>query len=712
MKLKYLEQFDENDCGPACLSMLNHFYHNSKITISKIREYSATDKNGTSLYGMIKGGEKLGLELEGVETDDIHNVDNTDLPLIAHIINQDGYLHFVIIEKIKKDSIRIIDPSFGRKTITIQEFHNIWTGVLLLVDKNTAPKIDQHPRKEHNLLLEIIKDNKVTITKIFLLSIIINLLGISSTLYFKYLIDSIIPSKVIQNLNKLSLAVLLIYISFSVCSFIRYQITLKLSLKIDIKFMRDYFNHILYLPVNFFETRKYGEITSRFNDISKIREALSAITITLLVDSLMVIVGGVLLAFQSTKLFILSLILIPLYLLAGLSFKKKLKKYNKLVMEEEARVDSFLFESLSGYNVIKSFVYENLALKKGVKKFKNLIHNIYSLNLYTNIQMSLNTFMKMIITLIILWFGSILIINNELSLGSLLTFNALVVYYLDPIENLINLQPKFQSALVSSRRFLDIMEIDKEKNNNHQKNNFNETLALNNVCFRYGFDENTLSNISMNISKSEKVAIIGESGSGKSTLAKLIVNFYEDYNGTITIDKTPIDKISKKSLRTIVSYVSQENFMFGTSIKENLLMGKECENWNEIEEACEIACIDEFIKSLPQGFDTTLHTGGSNFSGGQLQRLALARAILKKSDILILDEATSSLDAYLEKQILKNIVERLKEKTVIIITHRLNTIKKLDKIYTLKNGVLVEEGKHEELIMNESEYYRLWKTQS
>ena len=371
------------------------------------------------------------------------------------------------------------------------------------------------------------------------------------------------------------------------------------------------------------------------------------------------------------------------------------------------------------FSVIKSFGAENEIFNKGVNHFKKLIRRLYKLSFFTNMQLTINTFMKMTTTLIILWIGSFLIIKNQLTLGELLTFNALVIYYIDPIERLINLQPQIQSAIVATQRYLDITDIkteNEERNNNNtlidSTFTFTNKLEIRNLNFQYNFKEEALKNINISILKNQKVAIIGESGSGKSTIAKLIDNFHINYEGSITLDNTSIKEIPKNKLRNLISFVTQQNFIFGATIRENLTIGLNRKvSDSDIYKACKIVCAYDFIINLPQKLDTQLHNGGSNLSGGQLQRIALARAILKDSDILLLDEATSSLDASTEKNILENIDLHLSSKTIILITHKLTNVKNADNIYLLKYGQIIEEGTHKSLINKKGEYYNLWKNQ-
>ncbi|WP_440858929.1 peptidase domain-containing ABC transporter [Staphylococcus shinii] len=713
--MKFIKQYDESDCGPACLAMISQYY-GKKTLVSRIRKWSRTDEEGTSLYGLIKGGERLGIELTGVKADGIKDIQVSDLPLIAHILNEDGFPHFIIIEKKTHNKLYIIDPAKGKEKMSFYEFEKNWDGILMLVKNNPNFGYDETLPSKYKLFSEILKDNKFIIINIFILSIVINLLGIFGAFYYKYLIDTIIPSRILENLHMITIAVLFLYVVNAVVSLIRYQISLKLSLKIDMDFMKKYYQHVLNLPVTFYEKRKSGEILSRFSDLSNIREALSSVTITLLVDTLMVIVGGSILFIQSPILFYITLFLIPLYLFIGLSFRKVLKKYNRLVMEQDATLDAYLIESFSGYPVIKSFVAENEVFQKGVNYFEKLIKRLYKLNFFINIQLTINDFMKMTTTLVILWVGSFMIMKGELSLGELLTFNALVIYYIDPIERLINLQPQIQSALVATQRYLDIIDIKTESNIKEKKTNsniqFKELLEIKNLNFQYGFQEMTLKNINISIPKNHKVSIIGESGSGKSTIAKLIDNFHIEYDGEIKIDDVITKNISRNSLRSMITFVTQQNFIFGATIRDNLKIGLEREVTDEeIMEVCKIVCAYNFINKLPQKLDTQLHNSGTNLSGGQLQRISLARAILKNSDILLLDEATSSLDTLTEKEVLKNIEKYVKNTTIILITHKLSNVKNSDNIYLLKHGEIIEQGKHEDLLRNKGEYHKLWSNQ-
>lgn len=713
-KIPFIQQEDAKDCGPVCIAMICKFY-NKKVSIEKLRKISGTDNNGTNLFGLIELGQYLGLELSGVQAESTKNLYEIHYPCIAHIINKKGSEHFVIIEKVLNDKVYIVDPDIGRYSTSLNQFDTYWTKILLLIEKkDDFTTYDDRPSIS-TLFRSLITHNSKYIGLIILSSLLINLFGFLGTFYFKLLIDDILPSNIVYNLHILSGSILLMYLVQSLITYFRSHLILFLSLKIDIKIMLDYYNHVLKLPMGFFETRKSGEILSRFMDSNKIREAFSTVTVTFFIDTLMIFLGSILLYLQSSRLFFITLIFVPIYILLALMFRKPFEKYNRQQMEQNSELNSYLIETINGISTIKSYTAEEEVSIKSEKFFIRLIKKVLKLGIITNIQMSIKGFLSLLISTVILWIGSYYVINNQMTLGELITFNALVVYFLGPIERMIDAQPVIQSAIVASRRIVEILDLEVEdKENAVSEFSFNNQIQISNLYFNYGHREDLLKDINITIPKDTFVALVGESGSGKSTLAKLLVNYYQAKQGDIQIDQKNIVSIENKSLRKNIGYVSQKNFFFSGSIIENLLLGNDKHiTMDEIIWACKNAEIHDFIEELPQGYQTTLEADGDNFSGGQLQRLALARLYIKNPEVFILDEVTSALDSTTENKIINNLHSVSKKgKTVIIISHKLSTIEKVDNIYCLKNGRIVEQGNHKQLLSNCSEYYTLWKNQT
>lgn len=687
VKIKFLEQPDEKDCGPTCLAMLSKYW-GKNVSIAKIREYTKTDLYGTNILGMIQGGKKIGLDIEGFKAESFDDLYKISTPFIIHVVKDNQLEHFVIIEKIKKDKVYIIDPAYGRSVQSQEELLKSWSKVVLTVEKNKEFNTVDNSPSFYKFFKEMLFSNKKYIMIIFLCSIFISIISIIGSFYFKFLVDDIIPTNIIGKLNNLSLGILVLYICYLILSYIRYQLILKMGLKISKTLMLDYYNHILALPKKFFETRKEGEILSRFRDTEYIREAFSSITVTLIMDMILVCIGGVILFSQSIELFFVVLVLIPIYIGLVIFFKGPFEKYNREEMEANSELSSQFIEGVRGIDVLKSHTSESLYFKKIRGSFEKLLNKAYVLGKYSNIQLSIKDFMGLFTILIILWIGSFKVMDNQLSLGELLTFNALVVYFIDPLERLIQSQLTIQSAIVATRRVVEILDLEKEQSLKLNNIENIESIKIDSLGFNYGYRNEILKNININIKKNTSTAIIGESGSGKSTLVKLLLKYYSPSSGKILINNSDITNISTQDIRKCIGYVPQAAFLFFGSIKDNLTLNRnDTFKDSEIIRACKIAKIHDFIINLPQGYNTILENNGENLSGGQKQRIEIARAILKNPDVLILDEPTSSLDVYTSQTIIDNIL--MLNITTIVITHEINLIENFDEIITMSEGKVV-----------------------
>ncbi len=715
-RLKFIRQEDIKDCGPICMAMISRYYGLS-VSIEKLRVYGGTDLQGTNIKGLMAIGEQLGFDVKGVRAESQDTLREIPLPAIAHVVTENGFSHFLIIEKVKEDKITVIDPAKGRQSKTIEEFCQRWTGVLVLIKPNSHFNKGKIDASLWPIFASLFKSNKSLITSLFFSSLILNIFGFLGTFYFKFLVDDIIPNELLNSLHIISLGVLLLYVIQVILNYFRSHLLLYFSMRTDITLMLGYYKHVINLPLSFFETRKTGEIISRFMDAGKIRDAFSTTLVTLMIDILMISIGTILLYLHSPKLFTITLLFLPIYVLLAFIFKNPYEKLNREEMENSAKVNSYLIESLSGIPIIKSYNAEKDVFHKTETYFIRLLKKIFVLGVYTNIQTSLKGLLDFSTGLTILWVGSKYVIEGTMTLGELLTFNALVVYFLGPIERLLGLQPIIQSAIVATKRLGEVFQLESEKDlTDHQKikfSFFNKELKFENVSFRYGTRKNVLNQISFNVPKGQHVAFVGESGSGKTTIAKVLMNFYDPLSGNIIFDDYNLKEISKTSLRDGISYVSQDTFLFSGTILENLMFGLEnIVDLKEVIEACKKACAHEFIEELPMRYESPIEENGGNLSGGQKQRLAIAKAILKKSDLIILDEATSALDSTTEQNIIKEL-RLLKEDgvTLVMIAHRLSTIQHADQIFVMKKGEILESGMHTNLIHQSGEYYRLWENQ-
>lgn len=714
MKYYCVKQHDITDCGAACLATISKQY-GLNLSISKIREVAGTDKQGTNAYGMIKAAEQLGFSAKGVKGDKEAFFTEFPLPAIAHVVVDGSLLHYVVIHKITKKQIIIADPGKGIVKYTPEEFFKIWTGVLILLVPTSKFQKGNENKGVLSRFFGLMFPQKRLLLNIFLSSLIITVFGILASFYFRFIMDDIVPNSLRKTLITLSIGVIVLYIFKAVLEAFRNHLMLYLSQKLDIPLILGYYQHVLGLPMNFFGTRKVGEIVSRFMDASKIRDAISSATLSIMIDTLMALVGGIVLFSQNHLLFGISVIVVALYGVIVFAFNKPVKKINEKQMEDNSQVTSYLVETLNGIETVKAFHAEDKAQAKTDKLFVKLLKSVFKGGMITNAQQTLTGAISTIGGTVILWVGVVSVLNGNMTLGSLLTFNALLAYFLDPVKNLINLQPTMQTAIVAAERLSEILDLELEKaadeNRKLSPQTLNYPIKIENLDFRYGTRKLVLENINMTIGAGEKIALVGESGSGKTTLSKLLMNFYPWEKGEIFIGDYNLKDINLESLRNRIAYISQDIFLFSGTIRENLELGNEDATLEDIIEACKLSKADEFINQMPLRYETMLEENGANLSGGQKQRLAIARALLKKPDILIMDEATSNLDSITEKAIEKTFNNLSSNITTIIIAHRLSTIMRCDKIFVMENGKFIEQGNHDELLQRKGRYYNLWKDQ-
>lgn len=406
----------------------------------------------------------------------------------------------------------------------------------------------------------------------------------------------------------------------------------------------------------------------------------------------------------------MTLLAIPIYIIIIFSFMKFFEKMNNEVMQANSMVSSAIIEDINGIETIKSLTSEEVRYQKIDGEFVDYLDKSFRLNKFSIIQSSLKQGAHLILNVSILWLGAQLVMNNHISIGQLITFNTLLSYFTNPLENIINLQTKLQSARVANNRLNEVYLVESEFAKNQPITNTSALagdLSFDNVSYKYGFGRDTLSDIQLTIKEGSKVSLVGISGSGKTTLAKLIVNFYEPYQGEVRINGHNLKTIDKKILRQYINYLPQQPYIFSGSILENLTLGaNETINQSDIIQACEIAEIRSDIEQMPMGYQTEL-SDGAGLSGGQKQRIALARALLTKSPVLILDEATSGLDVLTEKKVIDNLMA-MKEKTIIFVAHRLSISERTDQVIVLDRGKIIEIGSHKDLMEQGGFYQHLF----
>lgn len=711
-----IKQNGVSDCGAACLATICK-QNKVSISINKLIKLTKTDLNGTTIRGIINAAQCLNFSAKVFKVKNKEQLlDVNILPAIVKIITNNSYNHFVVIQKITNKYIIVSDPLIGVMKYNYKDFLQIWDGIIIILTKN----INFKTINEENSLLKkyfnIIKPQYGLLFNMFISSLLITIFGIIGAFYFKFILNTVIPNNLISSLNTFSIGLLILVIFSQLISAFRRQLLIYFSQRIDISLMLGYYRHIINLPMDFIQLRTVGEIISRLDDAYKIRLAISSVTLSLVIDVFMAIIGGLFLFIESKYLFCITLIPLILYIINIIFFKKHLETTNINNMKNQAELNSYLVQCINGIETIKTFNYENEAYAEVEKKSINFIKSVSKIGIIINFQDFFKGTVKSLFSILIIWIGVLRVLSGDMSIGTLLTFNALLIYFLNPIVNILKIQPTLQSAIVAAQRLDEIVEQSIEKNKDELKKinlkKLKNNIEFKNLKFRYGSRFLILNDINIKIKKNEKIALIGESGSGKTTLVKLLMKFYSTEEGEILIDGLNINDINLNSLRNKIAYISQETFLFNKTIFENLTIGKNNISYEQVIEACKKAQIHDFINALPARYNTLVRENGINFSGGQKQRLSIARAILKNPDILIMDEATSNLDSITEKAINNTMNDFMKDKTAIIIAHRLSTIRNCDNIYVLKQGKIIESGNHNELINKRGFYYNLWSNQT
>jgi len=710
----FVEQLDSNDCGAACLSMILKYY-GSSLSISSIRDIIGTDINGTSFLGILAGSEKLNFQTKLIKIDQDVIFDPFSLPAICHVRNNDGASHFVVLFSNNNKKIVVLDPARGIIKYNVDDFFKIFNGLILLIMPNENFKKEHLDKNKKFLpfIFDLITKNRNVFAFTLISSIIITSLGILASYFNKIVMDNVLPK---LDLNKLlfytlvfSLAILL----KGIISLLRQIFVLSLSKKIDFSLILNYFNHVFLLPKSFFSNRKTGDVITRFQDAFVIKNVITNFLTTFLVDALLMIGVGTVLFIYSKELFLLVLLASLLSFFILFIFSKSHKNNNKKLHELNSQLSSSIIDNLKNIDTIKSNVYENQVIKKVFDKYNTSFNASLKLSKNINIQNTLITLISELANLLVISFGVYFLINNRITIGTMFAFISLSSFFIQPINKFVSLQLEIQNAEISYTRLKEVYNTKIEEENQLDLKTIDKItdIEIKNLNFNYGIRPNCLTNINIKIPFGKKIAIVGENGSGKTTLLNLLLKFYEAKEGQILYNKIEIKQISAYSIRNNIGYVPQTTEMFGTTVLENIKIGNSNISNEQIINQLNNTGLFDFINELPFGYDTYLDVNGGSLSGGQKQKLAIARAIIKNPNFIFFDEASSNLDLKSEIEIF-NYFFNQKELSMLIIAHKLSTIKNCDYIYFLKNGEIIEEGTHEELLNKNGLYTKMWNLQS
>lgn len=712
-RFQLIEQAEEMDCGAACLAMICKQY-GIQISRGKLRELANVTTEGATLESLARVGESLGFTTQGVQC--TYNVLlGFDLPFIAH---WEGY-HYIVIYGVSKSHVWIADPAVGFRKLTVEEFEKGWSGNCLVFKPGPDLAEIEASRSPWLRFVGFLTPFKKILVHLFIATLVIEILGLGPPIIIQNILDGVVVHQNFSLLNLLIIGLVLAQLFTQITTLLRTFLTTYLIRNMDFAMMTYFFKHTLSLPIAFFNKRKTGDIMARFQENETIRDFLTETTISTILNVMMVFLYLTVMFIYNVKMTMLLLaFIVPIMMLTVIA-TPRMKDYARQSFEASADAESALIETIGASETVKGMGIERAMRLKWEKKYAKSLDIQYRSDRYNAIIGMISQLLNAAASAAILWVGASLVLKQELSIGQLMAFNMLMGSVMSPLLGLIGLWDEIHEAGVSMERLGDVLDMDPEQKPDDMASrialpDFQGAIQLQNVYFRYAETKDTpyvLENISCSINPGELVAIVGQSGSGKTTLAKLLVGFYPPSEGTIYVDGYDINLVDKEFFRKNIGYVMQSNLLFSGTVSENIAIGDENPDHRRIIEAAKMADAHGFINSLPLGYEQVVGERGTGLSGGQVQRICIARSLYHNPRLLIFDEATSALDTQSESNILSNMQDILEGRTAVVIAHRLSTIMKADKILVLYEGGIVEEGRHDELLANKGMYYQLVQKQ-
>ncbi|MGV3609657.1 MAG: peptidase domain-containing ABC transporter [Fluviicola sp.] len=723
-KFPFYKQHDTMDCGPTCLKMIAKFYGRD-ISLEKLKLLSETTRAGSSMKGISNSAEKIGFRTIGVKVDFENLKDNAPLPCICFWNDS----HFVVVYKITNEKVLIADPAHGLLSYSHRDFLDNWIGkhsntkteegIALLLEPmpslTSVEEDDKNNQQGFSFLFRYFVGYKRLLIQLGLGLLASSILQLIFPFLTQSVVDIGIQNKDIHFLYLVLIGQLFVFIGRSSVELIRSWVLLHLSMRINISLVSDFLIKLMRLPISFFDVKMTGDIMQRIGDHSRIQNLLTNQSLNVLFSIFNFFVFGIVLVIYSFPVFLIFIIGTAIYFIWVNFFMKKRRDLDHKRFSQMSDERSKVIELITGMQEIKLHNAEKVKRWSWeflqVRLFKL---QIKSLKL-EQIQSSGASFINELKNILISFFTAKLVIEGQLTLGMMLSISYIIGQLNAPVSQFLSFVFSLQDARISLERLAEIHAKDDEEPNDIQRLNElpeDHSIKLENVSFKYPSSENnTLKNISLVIPANKITAIVGASGSGKTTLMKLLLRFYEPTKGIIKVGSNEIGNYTQYIWREKCGAVMQDGFIFNDTIASNIAVSDEQIDKFRLKQAIQVANVDEFVETLPLSYNTKIGSDGMGVSGGQKQRILIARSVYKAPDYMFFDEATSSLDANNEKVIMENLNYFFEGRTVVIIAHRLSTVKNADQIIVLDKGEIIEKGTHNELISHKGSYFNLVKNQ-
>lgn len=681
-------QDEIKDCGVSCIQMILKYY-GGYVKKSNLLEMTKTSKKGTTAFNIKDTLINLGFDCKGIkcELKDI-NKDNIILPCIASVTINESYKHFIVIYEInfKKKYLIIGDPADKVKKITYQDFIKIFNNVLIIFYpiKNLPLEKDIPLGK---FIFSLLKPHKKILINIFVLSLFITIFSILTSFYTEYMIGALdYYSK--KYLILLFCIFFSIYILKILSDYFRNKLLLFINQKLDLVLTLGVFENIIKLPYDYYQNKTTGDMISRITDLESVRDMISKVSLSIFVDLPLTIVSLAFLYFINSTLFIIGLLILLFYIFIIIIFRRIFDDYIRRIQIKKGESTSLMVESISGFETVKGLHLEKHIKNRFEKKYVKYLKDIFN---FQNLFFLQNLFKEIIDNIgfiVITLVGCILVIKGNMTIGKLLTFTSLLVYFLEPIKNIINLDTMIKESKSALKRILDLVSFKKETNDLVNKFQ-NGDIEFKKLDFSFNDRDYILKNIDLKINKNSKIMVVGKSGSGKSTLFKILMRYYKVKSGKVFINNIDINNYDIRALNNNILYLGQNEILFNDTLYNNLVFDNS--DSSKLLEITKMCYVDKIVDSN-LGYNMMIEENGFNLSGGEKQRIMLARSLLKNFNILIIDEGLSQVDVNMERKILKNIFKTFKDKTIIFISHRLDNLDLFDNLVKLENGVEVSKN--------------------
>lgn len=661
------------DCGICSLLTIVRYY-NGNYSKEYLRTITNTTKDGVTAFALLEAAKNIGFDAVGV-TGDALDIAKKNLPCIAHVVIQNKYKHFLVIYKIDKKNkvIMLADPSQGLVKMNVSDFEKMSTKVFLFLKPNKKIPYVKNESKVKNIIYNFLSESKMSLFIILILSFLYNLISIMTSFNFQLIMNYALKYGSKYNLYIIFISMLILYILKELLIYIRNLVVNFISFKLDYSLITSVYSHILSLPYSYYRNRPVGEVIMRINDLGELKDSVSQLIVTFLLDIFLIIITLIFLFMINFKLTLIVIFVLILYFWVTFIYNKILFKMMRLNKKDSSAVNTFMVESIEGVMSIRG----SNAFLQFKDKFSSLYNNfiISSYNFFKkyNILNFLNNFLISILIVVIITMGSTFVIDGNMDSSSIITYYSVLCFFLEPVKNVANFDVVVKKSRISIERIEELLMVEEEKIllDNQRITGKLKNILFKDVTFSYDFKNNVVNKLNLKIDEGEKVVIYGKSGSGKSTVAKILTRYLDIERGKVFINGYDINDYNLWSIREGITYVSQNEFLLTDTIYNNINM-KGTRDAEYIFDVCKMIGVDKIVKFKNGGYNMTLEENGSNISGGERERILLARAFVRDSDVYILDESFSEIDSLGEREILGKIFSKYKDKTIIVISHRMD----------------------------------------